>query len=188
MIPSKKFWRAGMDFVSIRMLFSKAMAIYHLVQSSWLSARTLCKHGLESLVQEHFLRSLEETFEKNGAAKFWRQFDAYSNPVSLEMNEDPIQENGVQQVLCKALEEISLERQYQEKCLLMLVHALQSYKDGMSEESHKSDAERIYLFSKYQLRVSSVLMASLPQHFPEILHWYFKGRLEELKYNYGWRM
>ncbi|PSS36261.1 Anaphase-promoting complex subunit like, partial [Actinidia chinensis var. chinensis] len=28
--------------------------------------------------------------------------------------------------------------------------------------------------------VSSVLMASLPPHFPEILHWYFKGMLEEL--------
>uniref|UniRef100_A0A5B7AKH4 Anaphase-promoting complex subunit 2 n=1 Tax=Davidia involucrata TaxID=16924 RepID=A0A5B7AKH4_DAVIN len=143
-------------------------------------ARTLCKHGLESLVQEQFLRSLEETFEKNGAAKFWRHFDAFSNLVALEMNKDTIQEDGVQQVLCKALEEISLEKQYQEKCLLMLVHALQSYKDGMSEGRSKSDAERIYLFSKYQLIVSSVLMASLPRHFPEILHWYFKGRLEEL--------
>ncbi|XP_059648823.1 anaphase-promoting complex subunit 2 [Cornus florida] len=142
-------------------------------------ALTLCNHGLQSLAQEHFLRSLEETFEKNGVPKFWRHFDAYSNVAALEMN-DPVQENGVQQVLCKALEEISLEKQYQEKCLSMLVHALQSYRDSMSEGRHKSDSERIHLSSKYQLMVSSVLMASLPRHFPEILHWYFKGRLEEL--------
>ncbi|XP_011013006.1 PREDICTED: anaphase-promoting complex subunit 2-like isoform X2 [Populus euphratica] len=28
--------------------------------------------------------------------------------------------------------------------------------------------------------VSSVLISNLPLHFPEIPHWYFKGRLEEL--------
>ncbi|KAJ9709347.1 hypothetical protein PVL29_001019 [Vitis rotundifolia] len=91
-----------------------------------------------------------------------------------------IQENGIQKVLYKALDDVSLEKQYQEKCLLMLVHALQSYKDSISEERHNSDAERIHLFSKYQLIVSSVLMTTLPRHFPEILHCYFKGRLEEL--------
>lgn len=77
-------------------------------------------------------------------------------------------ESEVQEVLCKALEEISLEKQYQEKCLLMLSHALQSYKDQMSEGRHPSDAERSHLFSRYQLLVSSVLMASLPRHFPGI--------------------
>ncbi|KAL0003816.1 hypothetical protein SO802_011377 [Lithocarpus litseifolius] len=92
----------------------------------------------------------------------------------------PICESEVQEVLCKALEEISLEKEYQEKCLLMLCYALQSYKDQMSEGRHPSDAERSHLFSRYQLLVSSVLMASLPRHFPEILHWYFKGRLAEL--------
>ncbi|KAK9277366.1 hypothetical protein L1049_006908 [Liquidambar formosana] len=140
----------------------------------------LCKHGLDSLVRDHFLRSLEETFEKNGASKFWHHFDAYSNVTALEKNNSLIHENEVQQVLCKALEEISLEKQYQEKCLLMLVHALQSYKDYISEGRHNSDAERVHFVSKFQLIVSSVLMASLPRHFPEMLHWYFKGRLEEL--------
>ncbi|XP_062111551.1 anaphase-promoting complex subunit 2 isoform X3 [Humulus lupulus] len=73
-----------------------------------------------------------------------------------------------------------MEKQYQEKCLLMLVHALQSFKDHVSGGSHNSDAERVYLLSKYQMLVSSVLMATLPRHFPDMLDWYFKGRLEEL--------
>lgn len=62
--------------------------------------------------------------------------------------------------MCRALEEISLEKQYQEKCLLLLVRAL------LLEGKTDSDVEREYLFSKYQLMVSSVLMASLPRHFP----------------------
>lgn len=61
-----------------------------------------------------------------------------------------------------ALEEIAMEKQYQEKCLLILVHALQSYNQG----SHDSDDYRAELFAKYQLSVSSVLMATLPRHFP----------------------
>ncbi|CBI31933.3 hypothetical protein VitviT2T_000993 [Vitis vinifera] len=141
---------------------------------------SLCKRSLGSLVQDHFLRSLEETFERNGATRFWRHFDAYTHVEVMEMSKSPIQENGIQKVLYKALDDVSLEKQYQEKCLLMLVHALQSYKDSISEERHNSDAERIHLFSKYQLIVSSVLMTTLPRHFPEILHCYFKGRLEEL--------
>ncbi|XP_024462200.1 anaphase-promoting complex subunit 2 isoform X6 [Populus trichocarpa] len=127
----------------------------------------LCKHGLLSLVRDFFLKSLEEAFERNLASKFWRHFDCYSNVgANYEIE--------LQQVLCIALEEISLEKQYQEKCLLLLVRAL------LLEGKTDSDVEREYLFSKYQLMVSSVLMASLPRHFPELLHWYFKGRLEEL--------
>lgn len=140
----------------------------------------LCKHGLHSLVRDHFLKALEEIFEQNGASKFWRHFDAYSNFAFLSKNKPQICESEVQRALCKALEEISVEKNYQEKCLLMLSHALQSYKDKISEGRNPSDSERSHLFSRYQLLVSSVLMASLPRHFPEILHWYFKGRLEEL--------
>ncbi|XP_042978465.1 anaphase-promoting complex subunit 2 isoform X2 [Carya illinoinensis] len=141
---------------------------------------SLCKHGLHSLVRDHFLRALEETFEKNGASKFWRHFDAYSNVAILSKNKHPICEGEVRQVLCIALEEIALEKQYQEKCLLMLVHALQSYNDQISEGRHPSNSERDHLFSTYQLLVSSVLMARIPRHFNEILHCYFKGSLEEL--------
>lgn len=69
-------------------------------------------------------------------------------------------------MLSNALEEISVEKQYQEKCLLMLVHALQSYKDQMSVERHTFEADRNYLTSKYQWIVSSVLMSTLPRVFP----------------------
>ena len=62
--------------------------------------------------------------------------------------------------MCRALEEITLEKQHQEKCLLLLVRAL------LLEGKPDSDDEREYLFSKYHLMVSSVLMASLPRHFP----------------------
>lgn len=48
----------------------------------------------------------------------------------------------IHQVLCKALEEISIEKQYLDKCMSMVVHALQSFK----EESLNSDAE---LFSRF---------------------------------------
>ena len=71
-------------------------------------------------------------------------------------------------VLYKALEEISLVKQSQEKSLLMLVHGLQSYSDSMPDNKHNLDAERGYLLSTYQLMVSSVLMASLPRQFPGI--------------------
>lgn len=67
----------------------------------------------------------------------------------------------------------------------MLANALQSCKDSTTEGTDKSDAERVYLSSKYQLIVSSALMTTLPRLFPEILHWYFKGRLEELNTSLG---
>ncbi|XP_045814151.1 anaphase-promoting complex subunit 2-like isoform X1 [Trifolium pratense] len=142
---------------------------------------TLCKHGLQSLVLDHFLKVLEETFERNGASRFWRHFDPYADFVGLNKNDDiNIDEDEIESVLYNALEEISIEKQYQEKCLLILVHALQSFKDQMSEERHNFEAERNYLTSKYQWIVSSVLMTTLPRVFPVILHWYFKRRLEEL--------
>ncbi|XP_039037480.1 anaphase-promoting complex subunit 2-like isoform X2 [Hibiscus syriacus] len=139
--------------------------------------QTLCKHGLRSLARDYFLRSLEETFEKNGASRFWRHFENYSK---IEEDLYKIDEDEIQTVLCNALEEICLEKENQEKCLLMLVHALQSYVDNLSNEKPNFDVGKDYLFSKYQLVVSSMLMANLPPHFPKVLHFYFKGRLEEL--------
>ncbi|XP_052200487.1 anaphase-promoting complex subunit 2 [Diospyros lotus] len=141
---------------------------------------TLCKHGLQSLLQDHFLASLQDVFEKNGALKFWKHFNHYSNIAPPEMTRDPIQKDRVQQVLYKALEEISLEKQYQEKCLSMLIPALQLYKDSFPDKRQNINAEGLHLLSKYQLMVSSVLMATLPRHFPEILYSYFVGSLEEL--------
>ncbi|RHN44694.1 putative cullin, winged helix-turn-helix DNA-binding domain, anaphase-promoting complex subunit 2 [Medicago truncatula] len=141
---------------------------------------TLCKHGLQSLLTPHFLKVLEETFERNGALRFWQHFVPYAG---LNNNDDiNIDEDEIESVLCNALEEISLEKQYHEKCLLILVHALQSFNDQMSEEGmhNNFEAETNYLTSKYQWIVSSVLMTTLPRVFPVILHWYFKRRLEEL--------
>ncbi|CAE5973394.1 unnamed protein product [Arabidopsis arenosa] len=134
----------------------------------------LCKYGLDSLVRDHFLRSLEQAFEKGGASSFWEHFDAYSEKKLTNYGEE------IQVVLCKALEEISVEKQYHEKCLSIVVHALQSYKEQSSVDRQTSDTERVHLFSRFQSMLSSTLMTTLPQHFPEILHWYFKERLEEL--------
>ncbi|KAK6921994.1 Anaphase-promoting complex subunit 2, C-terminal [Dillenia turbinata] len=141
---------------------------------------SLCKYGLDSLAKDHFLCALEETFERNGSSNFWQHFDAYSHVSARELENNQIQVAGIEQVLCKSLEEISLEKHYQEKCLLMLAHALQSHQESVLEGRPDSNVERVYLFSKYQLMVSSVLMTTLPRHFPEILHWYFKEKLEEL--------
>ncbi|KAK2381619.1 anaphase-promoting complex subunit [Trifolium repens] len=138
--------------------------------------RTLCKYGLESLVRDHFLKVLEETFQRNGASRFWRHFVPYAGFVGFNENYHVnIDEDEIESVFCHALEEICLEKQSQEKCLLILVHALQSFKDQMLE------AETNYLTSKYQWIVSSVLMTTLPPVFPAILRWYFKRRLEELR-------
>ncbi|CAH2079994.1 unnamed protein product [Thlaspi arvense] len=135
---------------------------------------SLCKHGLDSLVRDHFLRSLEQAFEKRGASSFWHHFDAYSDKNHPSYGEE------IKEVLCKALEEISIEKQYHEKCLSVVVHALQSFKDQSPEARLNSDVERVQLFSRFRSMLSSTLMTTLPQHFPEILHWYFKEKLEEL--------
>lgn len=76
----------------------------------------------------------------------------------------------MQDVLHAALEQISSEKQYQEKCLLMLVHALEMCRESKAAEHTYSNAERNYLMSKYQLVISSVLLASLPRHFPGIYY------------------
>ncbi|KAJ8774682.1 hypothetical protein K2173_017128 [Erythroxylum novogranatense] len=139
----------------------------------------LCEHGLDSFVCERLFKSLEEAFEKNGALRFWRHFDAYSNVAVLQKSGTHA-DDELQQVLCAALDEISLVKNYHENCLSMLVDALHSYKEDLPEGRYNLDAERKRLLSRYQLMVSSTLMATLPRQFPEILHWYFKGRLEEL--------
>ncbi|CAN8273048.1 unnamed protein product [Cochlearia groenlandica] len=146
-----------------------------LVEQEFVSyVYSLCKHGLDSLVRDHFLRSLEQAFEKSGASSFWHHFDAYSE------KKRPICGEEIRVVLCKALEEITIEKQFHEKCLSIVVHALQSFKQEPSEDRQNSDAERVRLFSRFRTMLSSTLMNTLPQHFPEILHWYFKEKLEEL--------
>ncbi|XP_051146287.1 anaphase-promoting complex subunit 2 [Andrographis paniculata] len=140
--------------------------------------RNLCSLGLESLLVEHFLCSVQEAFEKNAASRFWKHFAVYKDSADLDM-EDSDQLGELQDVLRKALEEIVYEKQYQEKCLLVLVNALERFRERKYKEQKYLEPER-NLLSKYQFSVSSVLMASLPRHFPDVLHWYFKQRLEEL--------
>ncbi|WZZ53495.1 hypothetical protein YC2023_053602 [Brassica napus] len=126
---------------------------------------------LNSLSHRYGLDSLQ-AFQKTGAAlSFWDHLDDYCGKNHTDYGEE------IHQVLCKALEEISREKQYHDKCTSMVVHALKSFK----EERLNSDAERVeLLFSRFQSMLSSTLMTTLPQHFPEILHWYFKEKLEEL--------
>ncbi|XXG65538.1 hypothetical protein AAC387_Pa05g3213 [Persea americana] len=139
----------------------------------------LCRHGLDGLVKDHFLQVLEVAFKENGVSKFWQHFHDYCNASMRALNKPlQIQEN-YQSVLCESLEEICLQKQFQEKCLSILVHALQSYEESLME-SKKSEVETDNLFSRYQLMVSSVLLTTLPRHFPEILRLYFKESLEEL--------
>ncbi|EPS70303.1 hypothetical protein M569_04456, partial [Genlisea aurea] len=135
--------------------------------------RNLYSLGLESLMIEHFLCSVEEIFEKNVASMFWRHFDVYDDPT-MDLD-DP---DKIQDVLLKALEEVSCGKQYLERCLLMLVHHIQACKDSESEEQQANSEN--FLISKFRLIVSSVLLANLPRYFPDILRWYFKGRLEEI--------
>lgn len=75
----------------------------------------------------------------------------------------------IQVVLCKGLEEISVEKQYYEKCLSIVVHALQSFKEQSSVDRQNADTDRVRLFSRFQSMLSSTLMTTLPQHFPGIL-------------------
>lgn len=56
-------------------------------------------------------------------------------------------------------------KHYQEKCLSMLVHALQLCTDDTLEGRNTSDVKRVHIFSKYRLIISSVLMTTLPRHF-----------------------
>jgi anaphase-promoting complex subunit 2 len=59
-----------------------------LLGSAGSHVHTLCKHGLESLVRDHFLKVLEETFQRNGASRFWRHFVPYAGFFGLNENDD----------------------------------------------------------------------------------------------------
>ncbi|KAJ6794959.1 anaphase-promoting complex subunit 2 [Iris pallida] len=141
---------------------------------------TLCKHGLSSLLHEHFLNSLQETFKSNAVFKFWEQFDSYGDSQILDTSRFLDHEEWPQVVLSRSLEEICSEKNYLERCLLVLVHALQSYEESIAKDKMEFQHVESNLTSRYQLMVSSVLLTTLPQHFPEILRLYFKKKLEEL--------
>ncbi|KVI05543.1 hypothetical protein Ccrd_016144, partial [Cynara cardunculus var. scolymus] len=95
----------------------------------------------------------------------YSKFQSYVSRLCKHGLRSLMEEDEVELLLCKALEEISLEKQYQEKYLLMLVKSLQLCQESTSMEGHSSDVKK-FLFSKYQLIVYSVLMTTLPRQFP----------------------
>ncbi|XP_040378960.1 anaphase-promoting complex subunit 2 [Oryza brachyantha] len=140
----------------------------------------LCARGLAGLLRDHFLRSLEGIFISNAVKKFWQQFHPYCSSSAGERIKSCVQENWPEEILGRALEDICLEKSYQEKCVLALVHCLQSYEDRTPCRKSKALDCSSSLMPRYQLMVSSVLLTTLPLSFPEILNVYFKKKLEEL--------
>jgi len=81
-----------------------------------------------------------------------------------------VKEHWPDEILSRALEDICLEKSYQEKCVFVLVHALQSYEDRMSKRKLKAVDCSSSLMPRYQLMVSSVLLTTLPLSFPGQCH------------------
>ncbi|KAM3387727.1 hypothetical protein ACQJBY_010520 [Aegilops geniculata] len=140
----------------------------------------LCARGLATLVRDYFLHNLEETFRNNAVKMFWQKFHPYSSSSAVERIKLYVQESWPEDVLSAALEDICLEKSYQEKCVLVLAHALQSYEEKAQNRKLKAVHCSSSLMPRYQLMVSSVLLTTLPLSFPEILNVYFKKKLEEL--------
>ncbi|TVU01173.1 hypothetical protein EJB05_53386 [Eragrostis curvula] len=140
----------------------------------------LCARGLATFLRDYFLHSLEETFRKNAVKKFWQHFHPYCSSSSVDRIKFCVEEQWPEEILSTALEDICLDKSYQEKCVLVLVHALQSYEDRTPKRKSKAAYCSSSLMPRYQLMVSSVLLTTLPLSFPEILNFYFKKKLEEL--------
>ncbi|XP_039820026.1 anaphase-promoting complex subunit 2-like isoform X2 [Panicum virgatum] len=140
----------------------------------------LCTRGLATLVRDYFLHSLEETFRNNAVKKFWQHFHPYCSASAVDRMKFCVKEHWPDEILSRALEDICLEKSYQEKCVFVLVHALQSYEDRTAKRKLKAVDCSSSLMPRYQLMVSSVLLTTLPLSFPEILNVYFKKKLEEL--------
>ncbi|CAA6665214.1 unnamed protein product [Spirodela intermedia] len=146
------------------------------------SVRALSHYGLTRLVGDHFLQALEESFRKNAVSKFWKSFNpssditAASTVSSLSNVISLMSQEGSEEMLTASLEEICMEKVYQEKLLSILLNSLLSEGDVASElEDYIST-----LLPRHQLMVSSVLHSTLPQPFLGILRLYFRKILEEL--------
>ncbi|KAK3128050.1 hypothetical protein QOZ80_7AG0581940 [Eleusine coracana subsp. coracana] len=140
----------------------------------------LCSRGLATFLRDYFLHSLEETFREKAVKKFWQHFHPYCSSSAVDRIKFCAEEHWPDEILSTALEDICLEKSYQEKCVLVLLHALQSYEDRTPKTKSKAADCSFSLMPRYQLMVSSVLLTTLPLNFPEILNFYFKKKLEEL--------
>ncbi|KAH9321998.1 hypothetical protein KI387_016637, partial [Taxus chinensis] len=145
------------------------------------SVKALVGYGLGSLVEDYFLQALEEMYKKTHALTFWRHFDEYLKLGVSRNNcrESKLIDDWVEETLSKALEEICMAKRLQQKCLAILQHTLQSCTESTFLRIPKVKAYGADLLLRYQSMVSSLLLTTLPRHFPEILHLYFKARLEE---------
>jgi len=123
---------------------------------------------------------VQETFRNNAVKKFWQHFHPYCSASAVDRMKFCVKEHWPDEILSRALEDICLEKSYQEKCVFVLVHALQSYEDRTAKRKLKAVDCSSSLMPRYQLMVSSVLLTTLPLSFPEILNVYFKKKLEEL--------
>ncbi|GJS05195.1 anaphase-promoting complex subunit 2 [Tanacetum coccineum] len=83
-----------------------------------------------------------DVLEKHGAPNFWKHFDVV---LDLEMEDRDVQE---------ALEEISREKQYQEKCLSMLVNSLELCQDDTNTSTEGKMTSWKYIMVKF---VSNVI-------------------------------
>ncbi|XP_031492549.1 anaphase-promoting complex subunit 2 isoform X2 [Nymphaea colorata] len=90
-----------------------------------------------------------------------------------------VEDRTTQDVLAASLEEICSLKKHQEKCLSFLGTVLSFHQD-FPTSLKSSVVFQNNLLSKYQLMVAAVMLSTLPGHFPEFLHLYFKRRLEEL--------
>eukprot|EP01018_Ginkgo_biloba_P025515 Gb_09164 [translate_table: standard] len=141
----------------------------------------LLEYGLASLVEDFFLNAFEERYKQTHVSTFWRQFDEYLN---LEVSRSNIAErkqidDWIEETLSKALEQLCMAKSFQEKWLAVLKHTLQSFTRSSSGKTQQLKGYGINLPCRYQSMVSAVLLTTLPRHFPEVLHLYFKARLEE---------
>ncbi|KAG0461710.1 hypothetical protein HPP92_022007 [Vanilla planifolia] len=155
------------------------------------SVALLCRHGLSSVVEDHFLQYLEDTFMRKAVIKFWQQFEKYNFVQTSDFNDRNLIDQ-LQEILSKSLEDICFEKNYQEKCLLILVQAHHLYKDDITKGKPMIGMFESKLYSRYHMMVASVLLMTLPSHFSEVLRLYFKHQLDELntmmvaKCNDGW--
>lgn len=147
------------------------------------SVNGLSEYGLGSLVVDYFLQALEERCKQIHVFSFWRHFDGYMKfDVSLDSSEDKkIIDNWVEETISKALEEMCMTKYKQEKCLAILKQTLQSSSRSTPLRNEEMKDYDTNLPSRYQSMVSAVFLTTLPRHFPEVLHLYFKARLEEFR-------
>ncbi|KMZ69241.1 Anaphase-promoting complex subunit 2 [Zostera marina] len=169
-------WTGFCDCTHFLLHDSTSIDVNPMVEIQFASfVHTLCKHNFNGLLQDYFLQALEDAFNRNAISKLWRDFDNFYENNVLKKEKD----NLCEDILQRTLKEISLHKAYHEKCIHSLVCFLQQHAQKNSER-YIFDTDGSSILSKYQLMVSSLLLSSLPCHFPDVLRSYFDQKLEYL--------